>query len=320
MIPPCRFYKPYYGPQLRPDRRKRHPDSHIRHQKIKYWHRSTLHHQMDFQSSRCHSAYHRHRFYAPVGLGVDVVNNTFILPRNSVYRRHHLPRTQSHYIPCISGPNANDAFDSPSTSPRLPDITDKFPLKRYTALERTNANAANAVAHFINDLPKNAVDSPIVNDEEVSSVLQEPEDPPIKRILQSSSLASEQPFDLLKADFLKHKVLARHNSNFAHTFRPKTITAGVLHSIITTGPPVKTHVHRLFPEQFSFVKKEIGALLEAGILIPSSSSFAGAIHIVPKKQPGQFQMVGDYRALNNITQLDRYPLPLISDAMDSLKG
>ena len=30
-------------------------------------------------------------------------------------------------------------------------------------------------------------------------------------------------------------------------------------------------------------------------------------------------MVGDYRGLNNITQPDRYPLPLISDAMDSLK-
>ena len=31
-------------------------------------------------------------------------------------------------------------------------------------------------------------------------------------------------------------------------------------------------------------------------------------------------MVGDYRVLNNITQPNRYPLPLIFDAMDSLKG
>ena len=88
------------------------------------------------------------------GLGVDVANNAFILPRNSIYSRHHSPRKQSHYIPCISCLNANDAFDLYSTSSRLPDITDKFPLKRHTALETTNADAANAVAHFINDLPK----------------------------------------------------------------------------------------------------------------------------------------------------------------------
>ena len=31
-------------------------------------------------------------------------------------------------------------------------------------------------------------------------------------------------------------------------------------------------------------------------------------------------MVGDYRALNNITQPDCYPLPFISDAMDFFKG
>ena len=169
-------------------------------------------------------------------------------------------------------------------------------------------------------MPKYAVNSPIINDDDVSSALQEPKDPPIKLTLQSPSLVSEQPFYLLKADFLKHKVLARHNSKFANTLKPKTIIAGVLYPIITRGPPVKTRVRRLSPEQLSFVKKEIGALLDAGVLIPSSSPFASAIHIVPKKQPGQFRMVGDYRALNNITQPDRYPLPFISDVMDSLKG
>ena len=115
-------------------------------------------------------------------------------------------------------------------------------------------------------------------------------------------------------------MLARHNSNFANTLKPKTIIPGVLHPIITRGPPVKARVRRLSLEQLSFVKKEIGALLDAGVLIPSSSPFASAIHIIPKKQPGQFRMVGNYRALNNITQPDRYPLPFISDVMDSLKA
>ena len=135
------------------------------------------------------------------GLGVDVANNAFILPRKFIYHQHHAPQTRSHPMPCISGPNANEAFDLPSTSPRLSDITDKFPRERHTALESSNADAANAVAHFVNDLPKIAVDSPIANDDDVSSVLQEPNDPPIKCILQPPSLASEQLFNLLKADF-----------------------------------------------------------------------------------------------------------------------
>ena len=195
------------------------------------------------------------------GLGVDIVNNTFILPRKSIYRQHDAPR-------CISGPNANDAFDSPYTSLRLPDITDKFPRERHTALESSNADAGNAIAHFVNDLPKIAVDLSIVNDDDVSSIIQEPEDPPIKRTLQSPSLASKLPFDLLKADCLKHKVLARHKSDFANTLQPKTITPGVLHPVITIGPPLKTRVRCLSPEQLSFVKKKSGALLDAGVLTP----------------------------------------------------
>ena len=131
-------------------------------------------------------------------------------------------------------------------------MTDKFPLEPCIALDTVNEDAANAVAHLIiKDLPKNAVDSPIANDDEVSSVLQKPEDRRIKRILQSPSLASEQPFDLLKADFLKHKVLARHKSNLENTLKPKTITPGVLHPIIIKGSPVKTRVHRLSVEQLT---------------------------------------------------------------------
>ena len=141
----------------------------------------------------------------------------------------------------------------PFTSADTTDITDTFPLEPCTALDTVNVDAANAVAHFINDLSKNAVDSPIVNDDDVSSALQEPEDRPIKRILQSPSLVSEQPFDLLKADFLKHKVLARHKRNFANTIQPKTITPGVLHPIITKGPPVKTRVRRLSRERLTAI-------------------------------------------------------------------
>ena len=51
-----------------------------------------------------------------------------------------------------------------------------------------------------------------------------------------------------------------------------------------------------------FVKEEIGQLLKNNILVHSSSPYASLIHIAPENEPGKFRMVGDYRALNCITQ------------------
>ena len=107
-------------------------------------------------------------FMRHFGLGIDVVNNTFILPKTSMYRRH--------YLHCVSCPSANDAVELPFTSADTTDLTDQFPIEPCIALDTVNVDAAKAVAHFINDLPKNAVDSPIVNDDDDSSALQEPED------------------------------------------------------------------------------------------------------------------------------------------------
>ena len=44
------------------------------------------------------------------------------------------------------------------------------------------------------------------------------------------------------------------------------------------------------------------------------------IFTVPKQNPGDFTMVGDYRALNNVTQPDRYPLPYLADFVDITQG
>eukprot|EP00959_Pyramimonas_sp_CCMP1952_P199948 4182294-Pyramimonas_sp.AAC.1 len=53
-------------------------------------------------------------------------------------------------------------------------------------------------------------------------------------------------------------------------------------------------------------------LLHKGYIRPSSSPFGAPILMVPKPgQPGKLRMVVDYRALNLLTQADRYPLPTI---------
>ena len=138
----------------------------------------------------------------------------------------------------------------------------------------------------------------------------------------SKSLLNEQNSDTTFLDkfALTKSLISEYKEVFKSSINTTKIKHGVSHHIVTTGPPVKSRVRRLSPERLQFVKDEIDQLLADGILVPSSSPYASPIHIVPKSEPGKFRMVGDYRALNNATQPDRYPLPFLNDFSDSLHG
>ncbi|QQP39551.1 Putative tick transposon, partial [Caligus rogercresseyi] len=94
---------------------------------------------------------------------------------------------------------------------------------------------------------------------------------------------------------------------------------GVEHHIATKGPPCFAKSRKLDGVKLNFVKNEIHGLLDKGILRPSSSNFSSAIHVVPKANGG-WRMCGDYRQLNNMSDLDRYPLPNLRDFVANLKG
>jgi len=82
-----------------------------------------------------------------------------------------------------------------------------------------------------------------------------------------------------------------------------------------TSPPLGT-LYSLSPVELSALRTFINENLNTGFIHPTASSHAALVLFV-KKKDGSLRLCIDFRGLNKITKKDRYPLPLISDLLDS---
>jgi hypothetical protein len=89
--------------------------------------------------------------------------------------------------------------------------------------------------------------------------------------------------------------------------------------LIPGTAPISKRAYRVSEPELVELKKQIDELLEKGYIIPSTSPWAAPVLFVEKKD-GMKRMCIGYRALNEVTVKNKYPLPRIEDLFDQLRG
>jgi hypothetical protein len=83
--------------------------------------------------------------------------------------------------------------------------------------------------------------------------------------------------------------------------------------------PVNSRPDRYSPFHKNEIEKQIKALLEAGLIVPSVSTFASPVLLV-KKKDGTWRFCVDYRKINDLTINNRFPMPLAEEILEELAG
>ena len=98
-------------------------------------------------------------------------------------------------------------------------------------------------------------------------------------------------------------------------------TTATRHSIITeaNARPIRQRQYRQPYHMRAEMDKQIGEMLIDGLIKPSTSPWSSPVLMVPKKD-GSSRFCVDFRALNEVTVKDPFPLPRIDETLESLGG
>ena len=89
--------------------------------------------------------------------------------------------------------------------------------------------------------------------------------------------------------------------------------------VVPGATPASITPYRMAPLELKELKLQLQELLEKGFIRPSVSPWGAPVLFV-KKKDGTLRLCIDYRQLNKLTVKNKYPLPIIDDLFDQLKG
>ena len=116
------------------------------------------------------------------------------------------------------------------------------------------------------------------------------------------------------------QLIKQYGSMFAAKGEKLGQTDLVTHEIFTgDAPPQKQPVYRLPLAQQVIVTAEVHRLLEEGLIRPSNSPWSAPVVLVSKSD-GSPRLCCNYKALNQVTRKDSFPLPNIAECLEAMGG
>ena len=196
---------------------------------------------------------------------------------------------------------------------------------RVFSLINENEDALDIVP-YCQDFSMQAMDTLVVSADDIAEIEQDCDHE--QWPLTGEVFRSDSDFCILESDVLSISELASLNSFID---KNKSIFARDISDIkqkcnvskfnikLSDNTGISQRPYRVSPKERNHINDCVKEMVAAGICRPSCSPYKSPVVLIPKKG-GELRFCVDYRRLNRKTIKDGYPLPLIQESFDRLKG